>query len=205
MGDDVRRLPGLPDLQAAPPAGEFSLSQQLFLFTQPWRGAVDTPFAFWSKGESLNLVSKGKLESSRKFYTTIVPGWSLTRNVAEIGLNLLIFLPLPRKCWDYRHAPPPCMSIVCLPCVRQWVLYQGQQMNTASDLQWIKSRAIHSPRCTEWYFQRSRLLIWALDYEWKTKEWQAMQGHNTCKAKGMNVLVSSDSWAPVWLAKRCQD
>lgn len=56
MGNDLRRLPDLPDLQAAPPAGELSLSQQLFLFTQPWRGAVYTPFASWSKGESLNLV-----------------------------------------------------------------------------------------------------------------------------------------------------
>lgn len=45
----------------------------------------------------------------------------------------------------------------------------------------------------------------ASDYEWKTKERHAMQGHNTCKAKGIDELVSSDSWTPVRLAKRRQD
>lgn len=77
--------------------------------------------------------------------------------------------------------------------------------SSAYDLQWIKSHAIHSPRWTEWYFQRSRPLIQASDYGWKMKERHDMQGHNTCKAKGMDELVSSDSWTLVRLAKRCQD
>lgn len=31
-------------------------------------------------------------------------GWSHTDSVAKGGLELLIFLPLPPKCWDYRYA-----------------------------------------------------------------------------------------------------
>jgi hypothetical protein len=40
------------------------------------------------------------------------PGWPGTHSVAKDSLELLIFLPLPPKHWDYRHAPP---SLVLFP------------------------------------------------------------------------------------------
>lgn len=33
------------------------------------------------------------------------PGWSPIQDIAKRGLELLTFLPLPAKCWDYRSEP----------------------------------------------------------------------------------------------------
>lgn len=39
--------------------------------------------------------------------------WHQIHYVAKYNVGLLILLPLPPKCWNYRHGHPP-MSVVCL-------------------------------------------------------------------------------------------
>lgn len=34
------------------------------------------------------------------------PSWPQTHYIAEVGLEFLTLLPLPRKCWDYKSMPP---------------------------------------------------------------------------------------------------
>ena len=52
--------------------------------------------------------------------------FSFTRiHVVQVGLELLIFLPPPPKCWDDRSTPPPC------PAHIRFHIKQGQCLKTS--------------------------------------------------------------------------
>jgi hypothetical protein len=65
--------------------------------------------------------------------------------VAQAGLELMILLPQPSECWDYRHGPPYlrvwCISWTSAHCSHFSLISsgptQGWQCSEASEYSWI--------------------------------------------------------------------
>jgi hypothetical protein len=62
--------------------------------------------------------------------------------IAQAGLELVIFLPLPHQCWDYTHPTPEQKTLLFTYCFKQKPKNKGNLCSWNRRLKFVKTAII---------------------------------------------------------------